>query len=765
MAAAIGIAHETIRTHELARPDYRRNDRFRCFHCKTELYEELPRWPPARAVLSGANADDAGDWRPGLRAAADHGVIHPLLEAAVGKPLVRALAAHLGVPSAHKPASPCLASRIPYGIPVDAPDPGPDRPRRAGGQGARVRRPARAPPRGRGAAGARVRRDLGAVLADPTRRAEVEAAVRSAGYAAAAVSDATVPVGLAQRRARRRPSDATADRSPARRRCHHGSMADPALTPSPSGPAAPVEAVRAALDDDLAALASAAPKWANLDIGDKGNLLARLHAGVAGVAAEWVRLACAAKGIGLDSPLAAEEWMSGPLGHLCYTTALGLTLDDLAAGRSPLDRGRLGRAPGGRVAVGVRMPFEAYDRLLLSGFHTDVWLEPGVSAAEARRPGGPAHARSPTAGGVALVLGAGNIASIAPLDVLYKLYRRRPRRDAEAQPGQRLPARGARAGVRPVHRRRLPADRPRRAPTVGAYLTDHALVDEVHVTGSQATHDAIVFGPGREGARRRAARSPRLAKPITSELGGVSPAIVLPGDWSEADLRFQAEHVATQRLHNGGFNCNAAQVVVLAAGLAAEGALRRPPARGALRRAGAAGLLSRGRRAPGPGAGDPPGGRAPRRGRCGRTLVAVPGQSADEAFTTEYFAPVLAVTELPDASRPRSSGAAVAFANERLYGTLSANLIADPAHPAGARGPARRADRRAALRDDRGQLLDRGRLPHAAGVWGAFPGHSLDRRRERDRASSTTRSCSTGRADRRARTVPPGAPRALCAAS
>ncbi len=119
---AVGIAHETISTDELASEDYRRNDRFRCFHCKTELYGTLAAIARERgyaAVLSGANADDAGDWRPGLRAAADHGVLHPLLEAGLTKDDVRALAERLGVPSASKPASPCLASRIPYGTPVE----------------------------------------------------------------------------------------------------------------------------------------------------------------------------------------------------------------------------------------------------------------------------------------------------------------------------------------------------------------------------------------------------------------------------------------------------------------------------------------------------------------------------------------------------------------------------------------------------------------------------------------------------------------------
>jgi uncharacterized protein len=121
VAAAVGIAHRTITTDELARPEYRRNDRFRCYHCKTELYDRLEALAAAEgyaAVLSGANADDAGDWRPGLRAAAEHGVRHPLLEAGVGKAEVRAMARELAVPSAEKPASPCLASRLPYGTPV-----------------------------------------------------------------------------------------------------------------------------------------------------------------------------------------------------------------------------------------------------------------------------------------------------------------------------------------------------------------------------------------------------------------------------------------------------------------------------------------------------------------------------------------------------------------------------------------------------------------------------------------------------------------------
>jgi uncharacterized protein len=121
VARAVCIAHETVSTAELAREAYRRNGPDRCYHCKTELYEVLEGLAVSRgyvALASGANVEDFGDWRPGLRAAAERGVVHPLVEAGLGKASIRALARRLGVPSAAKAASPCLASRVPYGTPV-----------------------------------------------------------------------------------------------------------------------------------------------------------------------------------------------------------------------------------------------------------------------------------------------------------------------------------------------------------------------------------------------------------------------------------------------------------------------------------------------------------------------------------------------------------------------------------------------------------------------------------------------------------------------
>src|SRR5947209_18315245 len=96
----------------------------------------------------------------------------------------------------------------------------------------------------------------------------------------------------------------------------------------------------------------------------------------------------------------------------------------------------------------------------------------------------------------------------------------------------------------------------------GAYLCNHPGVDEIHITGSDKTFDAIVFGAGPEGAERKAKHQPLLTKRVTGELGNVSPVIVVPGPWSAGDLAYQAEHLVTMLTNNAGFNCNATRVIL-----------------------------------------------------------------------------------------------------------------------------------------------------------------------------------------------------------
>jgi uncharacterized protein len=121
LAALIGIRHEVIRTEEFTNPDYLRNDGSRCYFCKEELYSRIEQYLPqlgATVIVSGANVDDAGDYRPGLKAASQHGVRHPLQEAGFTKAHVRELAKHWDLPTWDKPASPCLSSRLAPGVAV-----------------------------------------------------------------------------------------------------------------------------------------------------------------------------------------------------------------------------------------------------------------------------------------------------------------------------------------------------------------------------------------------------------------------------------------------------------------------------------------------------------------------------------------------------------------------------------------------------------------------------------------------------------------------
>ncbi len=120
MAAARGWRLEVFDAGEFARADYLANPVDRCFHCKTSLYGSIRARSTAQ-LLSGTNLDDLGEYRPGLRAAAEHGVRHPFVEIGVDKETVRAMARALGLGEvAELPAAPCLSSRVETGIAIDA---------------------------------------------------------------------------------------------------------------------------------------------------------------------------------------------------------------------------------------------------------------------------------------------------------------------------------------------------------------------------------------------------------------------------------------------------------------------------------------------------------------------------------------------------------------------------------------------------------------------------------------------------------------------
>ena len=121
IVAEFALQHRFVATREMERAEYRANEPDRCYHCKTELFSVLDELRDALAfdaVAYGVNTDDTGDYRPGHRAADEHGVLSPFLDVKLSKSEIRALSRAAGLPSADLPASACLSSRLPYGTEV-----------------------------------------------------------------------------------------------------------------------------------------------------------------------------------------------------------------------------------------------------------------------------------------------------------------------------------------------------------------------------------------------------------------------------------------------------------------------------------------------------------------------------------------------------------------------------------------------------------------------------------------------------------------------
>ncbi len=455
-----------------------------------------------------------------------------------------------------------------------------------------------------------------------------------------------------------------------------GSTTVPPTVGAPDRPARPEE-----LDAAIAELGARAPGWCTTGIEERLALLDELRHTTHAAAAGWAASAAAAKGIAADSHLTGEDWGTGPYFVLRNLQLLHTTLTDIAATGSP--RPPKMRTEGARVVVDV-LPSDRLDQLIHRGLSAEAWLQPGVTLDQARTRMGRSyradHERVP---GVAVVLGAGNVSAIGPMDALYQLFALDRVVVLKMNPVNAYLGRHLAAAFAPL----IEDDLLRivhGGAEVGRHLTEHPDIAAIHVTGSDRTHDAIVFGTGEEAERRRAEARPRIEVPITSELGDVSPVIVVPGPWSERDLAFQGDHLASMLVNNAGFNCVAGDVIIQHRAWAG----RRPlldAVRASLRRAAPREFYY-------PGAEE----RYERfvtshrqaeqlseavEGGLPFTLIpdVDPEAGDDLVFTTESFCGVISETAL-DAPRsvPAFIDEAVRRCNEQLWGNLSATLLVHP---------------------------------------------------------------------------------------
>jgi len=498
--------------------------------------------------------------------------------------------------------------------------------------------------------------------------------------------------------------------------------------PLAAPPPAPTADI-AALDAAVAAVAAHRDSWAATGPSARAALLDRMIADTLRVAPRWVDAACQAKRVAPRSPGAGEEWVGGPGLLLRNLRLLRSSLRDIAATGRPRIPGPVTTRPDGQVVARV-FPSNGYERMLFRGITGEVWMQPGVTAAElpntqalAYRPGAPRPQ-------VCLVLGAGNVACLAPRDTLSKLFVDNSVVVLKTNP--------VNAYLRPYIEEAMAALIEKGVLRVvdggaaeGQHLCNHADIDEVHITGSDKTHDAIVFGTGEEGARRKAAGTPLLQKRMTSELGNVSPVIVVPGPWSGADIEFQGENIASMLTNNAGFNCLAVRVVVTPGSwdrrddllAAIRGKLAQVPPRYAYYPGAEARYRTFLQAHPDARRfGEEDGGRLP-----WTFIEGVDPGSDDITFSTESFCSVFAETSLPSDSIPQFIDSAVAFCNDSVWGTLSATLIV---HPASLRDPAVASaiDRAVAGLRYGSVCVNQWHALNfllTTTTWGAFPGHPL----------------------------------------
>ncbi|MFH8769898.1 aldehyde dehydrogenase family protein [Streptomyces sp. NPDC017958] len=428
-----------------------------------------------------------------------------------------------------------------------------------------------------------------------------------------------------------------------------------------------------ALDRAVAALRRGAESWSATPLPERIALLERLLPRVVAGSAGMVAAGASAKGYAPDSPWAAEDWMGGPWALVQNAAAHLHVLRRIAAGRDPLAAGAV-RERDGRALVDV-FPATGWDRLLLNGFSAQVWTRPGTTTEQVRERAAGEYRGRPGRPGVALVLGAGNVAAITALDILHKLYV-----EGEVVVAKMNPVN---AYLRP-HFEQVFAEFVARdwvrfvdgGAAEGSHLTRHEGVDSIHVTGSDRTHDAIVWGTGDEAVERRREDRPLVGKPFSSELGGVSPCIVTPGPWSDTDFRFQAEHIVSSKMNNSGHNCIASQVLVVPRDWDGTERLLNE-----IRRVLQA-LPPRTDYYPGAGerlaavrAAHP---TAETYGDGGRLLVPDIADHDDVLITSEVFGSALGVVRLAGTTTDEFLHHAIDFANNVLPGSLGATLIVHP---------------------------------------------------------------------------------------
>ncbi len=482
-----------------------------------------------------------------------------------------------------------------------------------------------------------------------------------------------------------------------------------------------------ACDAVVAELRAHADAWVRTSPERKAALLDEVLRATIPVADRWTELGSLHEGLDPAGVDAAEEAIVGPYIFMRATRFHRNAMRDIARTGTPHIPGGARTLPDGRVAARV-MPAELFDRVSYIRLSADVWMQDGVTL-ESLPSTMAVHHASPPPGRVCLVLGAGNASSIGPLDVIHKLFVENQVCVLKMHPVMAHLTEVQSAALAPLIRegvvRIVVGDA-----VQGAHLASHPGVDTLHITGSDRTYDAIVFGTGPDAEDRRRRDAPLLHKPFSAELGNLTPIIVVPGRWSAGDLDHHAENIVTMLTNNAGFNCTTSRVIVTA---------RHWPQRQELLdriRARLATMPTRLAYYPGAAhryaafaEAHPEAEQFGAHGDGHLPWMLIPALSpeatGDPCYRVEAFCSVTAETPLEATDAAAFLDRATRFVNEELWGTLNATVIVDPRT---ARDPAVRPALDRAIRDLRYGTVSINAwsaVGYGLGItpWGAYPGH------------------------------------------
>lgn len=435
------------------------------------------------------------------------------------------------------------------------------------------------------------------------------------------------------------------------------------------------------MDECAARLHDAAGTFATLSITDRLRLLRSMRAGYARTVPRSIEACCRAKGIVPGTIQEAEEWALGPWPVLRQFRLLVEALSALRR-RSELPPREIGRTVDGRIRVDL-FPDTTLDSLLFPGTRAEIHIRAGIGERELMESRARFYRHPAGAARVVLVLGAGHAAGVPVQALLTKMFNE---------------GKVCLLKLHPLNAYLGPLLEEAFAEAIagnflhvvygneehGSYLCRHPGIDEIHLSGRPATHERIVWGADQaEQFDRALRRVPPHGKPVTSELGGVAPVLVVPGPYLDRQLAFQAQVLAGALVHNAGLNCHTPRLLVMPRGWAQRDAFLRHLEQALilapLRQAFYPGSIERWEQLTA--------GREDLRtvGRAVRDLLPwtlVPGldpaNRREPLFTADSFGPVLGEVEIGSSDPAEFLQQAVGFVNERVWGTLCATLVVHP---------------------------------------------------------------------------------------